>query len=164
MRELVIVSEWCNLIVIFSRLKVFMSILLMFILPFVLVGESSLRIHDYVLSIVAWLLGLFELLFAFIQLKVNFLLLVQGISDFIFDLCKSLFHSFIIKFLLSLVAKHWDLCSIETSDTLRELFINLLHSFPLFESEWLLSPSVLFVNLILVLNKFVHLLPLLVQL
>lgn len=152
MRELVVVGEWCYLIVIFRRLKVFMSILLMFILPFVLISECSLWVDDYILCVITRFLCLFELPFAFFKFQVNLFLLIESISDFIFDLCKSLLHSFIIKFLLSLVAKHWNLRCIETSDTLRELVINLMHGLSLFERQWLFSSPILLINLILILD------------
>lgn len=162
MRQLIVVGEWCYLIVFIRSLNVFMSILLMLILPFVLIGKGSLGVDYYILSVLTRFLCLFKLVFAWFELQINLFLLEESIPDFILDLSKSLFHSFIINFLLSLVAKHWNLRCIEASDTVRELVINLLHCFPLFKSQRLFGPPVFIVNLILVLNKFIHLMSLIV--
>ncbi len=78
MGELVVISEWSYLIVILTDLTVFLCVYVirLLLLSFVLIIECSLRIHNYVLGILARLLHFLNLPVAFLKLDVDLLLLI----------------------------------------------------------------------------------------
>ncbi len=78
MGELVVISEWGYLIVILTDLTIFLCVYVigLLLLSFVLIIECSLRVHDYVLGILARLLRLLYLSVAFLKFDVDLLLLI----------------------------------------------------------------------------------------